>query len=285
MSYRATVFKVMIASPSDVEPERAIIREMLSEWNAVNSDRRQIVLLGVGWETHSAPEMGDRPQAIINKRVLRDCDLLVGVFWTRIGTATGNYPSGTVEEIEEHLKLGKPTMLYFSDAPVVPQSLDTGQYAALLKFKQSCKSRGLLETYSSLTDFKSKFYRQLQIKLNQDAYFVGGQLPASSAMAQPQQAAVLPLSREAQVLLLECADDPAGMIMRIQFDEGTVIQSSRKNFVEENNPRSVAIWEGALEELVSNGLLSSSGAKGEVFTLTRKGYELADLLRGRNTSL
>jgi hypothetical protein len=53
------------------------------------------------------------------------------------------------------------------------------------------------------------------------------------------------LSREAQVLLLECAGDPSGTLMRIRYIGGTMIQSSTKNFVEENNPRSVAIWEGA----------------------------------------
>ena len=57
----------------------------------------------VGWETHSVPELGDRPQAIINRQILRESDLLIAVFWTRIGTATGAHPSGTVEEIEEHL--------------------------------------------------------------------------------------------------------------------------------------------------------------------------------------
>jgi len=95
MSYKATVFKVMIASPSDVASERNLIREILHEWNVINSDMRKIVLLPIAWETHSSPEMGDRPQAIINKQ-LKDCDLLVGVFWARIGTATGEYPSGTV---------------------------------------------------------------------------------------------------------------------------------------------------------------------------------------------
>ncbi len=90
------------------------------------------------------------------KRVLRDCDLLVGVFWTRIGTPTGDYPSGTVEEIEEHLKSDKPAMLYFSAVPVVPQSLDLKQYELLSKFKESCKSRGILETYATLTEFRSK---------------------------------------------------------------------------------------------------------------------------------
>ena len=48
MSYTATVFKVMIASPSDVSPERAVVRERLAEWNIVNSDSKKTVLLPIG---------------------------------------------------------------------------------------------------------------------------------------------------------------------------------------------------------------------------------------------
>ena len=95
MSYTATIFKVMIASPGDVSAERGIVRDLLYEWNVVHADSTQTVLLPIGWETHSVPEMGDRPQAIINKQILNDCDLLIGVFWTRIGTATGEFASGT----------------------------------------------------------------------------------------------------------------------------------------------------------------------------------------------
>jgi hypothetical protein len=281
MSYLATVFKVMIASPVDVGAERGIIREMVLEWDAVNSDTRKVVLLAVGWETHSAPEMGNRPQAIINKRVLRDCDLLVGVFWTRIGTATGEYVSGTVEEIEEHLKAGKQAMLYFSSAPVVPDSVDSDQYAALRTFKDSCKSRGIFEEYSNLADFRSKFYRQLQIRMNQPPFLVGNQDAGQPVIVRPQQAMPFDLSHEARVLLLECAADPNGTIMRVSTMSGTMVQIGMKNFVADNTPRSVALWEGALEELRSQGLVSSIGLGAEIFKLTRKGYELADLLRNR----
>lgn len=69
MSYDAKVFNVMIASPVDVASERNIVREVIHEWNAVHSRVRKIVLLPVGWESHSSPEMGSRPQEIIN----RDC--------------------------------------------------------------------------------------------------------------------------------------------------------------------------------------------------------------------
>ena len=76
MSFLATVYKVMIASPGDVSSERSIIREVVYEWNVINSDTNNTVLLPVGWETHSSPDMGDRPQAIINKQILNGCDLL-----------------------------------------------------------------------------------------------------------------------------------------------------------------------------------------------------------------
>lgn len=91
MSYSAVTFNVMIASPGDVASERTIVRDVIYEWNAVHSNARNIVLLPIGWESHSSPEMGASPQTIINNQVLAKCDLLIGVFWTRIGTATDDY--------------------------------------------------------------------------------------------------------------------------------------------------------------------------------------------------
>ncbi len=92
---------------------------------------RRTVLMPIGWETHSVPDTGDRPQAIINGQLLKGADLLVVMFWTRIGSPTGVAQSGTVEEIEEHIRTGKPAMIYFSSAPVRPDSIDNDQYAAL----------------------------------------------------------------------------------------------------------------------------------------------------------
>src|ERR1700674_1053976 len=136
MPYKAKVYNVMIASPADVATERLLLRDVIHDWNSVHSEKEDIVLLPTGWESHSSPSMGDRPQAIINKQVLADSDLLIAVFWTRLGSPTGKARSGTVEEIEEHLQAGKPAMIYFSSAPVVPESIDQEQYKTLLKFKE-----------------------------------------------------------------------------------------------------------------------------------------------------
>src|SRR3954451_18617701 len=131
MSFEAAVYNVMIASPGDVVTERNVAREVIAEWNAVHSSTRNLVLMPVGWETHSAPTMGKPPQEVINEQLLRNADLLVGIFWTRIGTATSTYASGTVEEIEEHLNADKPAMLYFSEAPVRADAVATEQYGQL----------------------------------------------------------------------------------------------------------------------------------------------------------
>lgn len=80
MSYNAQVFNVMIASPGDVASERSIIRDVIYEWNAVHSQSRNFVLMPIGWESHSSPEMSGTAQEIINNQVLEKCDLLVGVF-------------------------------------------------------------------------------------------------------------------------------------------------------------------------------------------------------------
>ncbi len=183
MSYGAKVFNVMIASPGDVATERTIIRDVIYEWNAVNSQSKNIVLLPIGWESHSSPEMGSSPQEIINNQVLDKGDLLVGVFWTRVGMPTNKYVSGTVEEIEKHILSGKPTMLYFSSQPVIIDTVDSDQIKHLKEFKKSCKGRGLYESYDNYADFKDKLYRHLQLKLNENPFFKNKGSPSISEVA------------------------------------------------------------------------------------------------------
>jgi hypothetical protein len=71
MPYQATVHNVFIASPSDVRPEREIARQVIYEWNAAHAESEKAVLQPIGWETHSYPEMGERPQEIINRLVIK----------------------------------------------------------------------------------------------------------------------------------------------------------------------------------------------------------------------
>jgi hypothetical protein len=63
--------------------------------------------------------MGERPQAIINRQLVDDADLLFAVFSTRLGSPTGVAESGTAEEIERLRGMQKPVLVYFSQAPLL----------------------------------------------------------------------------------------------------------------------------------------------------------------------
>ena len=278
MSYIAKVFNVMIASPGDVASERSIVRDVIYEWNAVHSKLRNIVLLPIGWESHSSPEMGGSPQEIINNQVLEKCDLLVGVFWTRIGTPTNKYASGTVEEIEKHIESGKPAMLYFSSQPVALDTVELEQISKLKSFKESCQNKGLYESYDSHSDFKEKFYRHLQIKVNEHSLFKDVDVETASDIFESETK--LPqLSNEARTLLKEASQDSHGNILHVRHMGGSTVQTNGRNLISSSERREVARWESALQELLDKGLLVARGNKGEVFEVTNLGYQIADMIQ------
>lgn len=165
MSYSARVFRILVASPSDVSEEREIAINTIQAWNDLNSSERQIVLLPLRWETHAAPEYGHRPQEVINRQVVDHCDLLVGIFWTRIGSPTGAAESGTIEEIERVAKQGKPVMLYFSQSRQNPDNIDLDQLKRLRDFKSKTFPNSLVENYINQIEFRDKLWRQLEIQL------------------------------------------------------------------------------------------------------------------------
>jgi hypothetical protein len=272
---------VLIASPGDVAIERQTIRDALDDWNAMHAEREGIVLMPLGWETHASPLMGDRAQAVINDQVGDRSDLLLGVFWTRLGSPTGEAESGTVEEIERHRASGKPVMLYFSNAPVRPDSVFEEQYRALRQFKDRCYKEGLVEVYDSVAEFREKLLRQLThvvldyYKRPEETH--AGDDERSRTPTEPVQ---LELSPEAAKLLLEAVQDPTGTVLFIHTGGGLVLQTNEVELCAQgSDARSEAKWQVALESLLDQGLLVDRGQEGEVFRVTHRGYATADVLR------
>jgi hypothetical protein len=161
MPQQGLIFRILVASPTDCVLERKAVPEIIYSWNAANSLRSAAILEPVLWETHATPAMGDRPQALINKQLVHQCDLLIGTFWTRLGTNTGVAESGTAEEIEEFRKAGKPVLLYFSSVPVVPESIDHEQYQKLVAYKKTVQDQGIVFSYDSVGAFRELLQRHL----------------------------------------------------------------------------------------------------------------------------
>jgi hypothetical protein len=154
-------------------------------------------------------------------------------------------------------------------------SVESEQFDRLVAFKASCRNRGLLEEYSDVSEFREKFSRHLQLKLNEDPYFSSEEPPGPLvpfSMAQPAE-----LGQEAKLLLAAAAKGD-GIIMRVEHMGGTDVQAGGQNFVESGDRRSAARWEAAVDELERQGLAEDKAGNREVYFITHDGFAVADTL-------
>lgn len=266
MSFRANVLKVMIASPGDVGDERRIVTEEIYRWNDANASARHLVLLPVKWETHSTPQMGRSPQETINRQILDDADIVIGVFGTRIGTPTEEYVSGTVEEIKRHVAAGKTAKVYFSDVPIPPSELNVDQYESVKQFRAECKSMGLYATFKSIDEFRRDFSHHLAIELNQGRYLW-----------------IIPPGEEEEEETIRVTKDELSLLRTAADDDGVVICDETLNSyavraggeeLSDGTPRSHAKWRGAIQRLQEIGALERISEA--LYRLTDCGYGIAE---------
>lgn len=153
MPRTAVILNVLIASPSDVSDERDMVTDAINGWNAAHFRGTGIMLHAIRWETHSYPASGDRPQAIINRQLADEGDILIGIFGHRMGTPTGEAQSGTIEEIERFRKAGKHVALYFSTADV-PRNADLDQLKALEEYRRERQKDTLYFTFRTADELR-----------------------------------------------------------------------------------------------------------------------------------
>ena len=96
-SLRKVLF-AFLASPSDLDDERKIVRQTVNELNSIIAHQLGYQIQVCGWED-TVPGFG-RPQELIN-RDSDQCDLFIGMIWKRWGTPpdhNGTFTSGFHEE-------------------------------------------------------------------------------------------------------------------------------------------------------------------------------------------
>ena len=108
------LFRVLLAAPSDVTAEHELVAGAINDWNVQHGDGARARIELMNWRTHAHPEAGRRPQDVINRQFADRADLVLAIFWRRLGSPTGKATSGTVEEIERAQRRGKKVMVYFS---------------------------------------------------------------------------------------------------------------------------------------------------------------------------
>jgi Domain of unknown function (DUF4062) len=159
MSDQVTEIKVFVASPGDVSQERKHLHEVLEEINT-SLGPRKLRLKYVGWE-QVYPGMG-RPQEVINEQISpEDCDFFIGIMWSRFGTPTGGFGSGTEEEFQKaygswaHNKKPRIFFYFCSKAPTFADEDDLEQYRKVMRFRRSLEAdKGLIWTYPGSKGFQ-----------------------------------------------------------------------------------------------------------------------------------
>lgn len=165
--YHAKVLEVFIASPSDVTIERNLTEKIVQEWNAIHSKNNGTILLPMRWEKNVYSDFSSTPQNIINKQILENADVLIAIFWSKIGTPTKEHESGTVEELRLHIEAKKPAIVVFSKKPL-PQDYDRVQFDQLQLFKKWCQSCGVYFEFERSNDFNELIRNQLSLVLNKN---------------------------------------------------------------------------------------------------------------------
>lgn len=153
-------YKLLISCPGDVIDEVNIIMEVVERFNQQFSEKLGITILPKHWNKSAYPQSGDKPQNLLNEQFVKDCDAAVAIFWTRFGTPTDHYESGSEEEINLMLQAGKQVFLYFCEKPAKP-GYDAKQYDKVQAFKEKYRNKGIYCSYDSTEEFKELFFVHL----------------------------------------------------------------------------------------------------------------------------
>jgi hypothetical protein len=146
--YSTTAYHLLVSAPSDLPDEdiRAAF-EAVARWNVLYGRQQSATIVPTYWSHHAAAEHGTRPQESLNKQLVEDADVLIALFWHRLGSPTGEAESGTVEEIEAASAHGAYVGVLRCSRAISPGDLDTDQVSRLDAFMNEIRPNSLILAY------------------------------------------------------------------------------------------------------------------------------------------
>lgn len=134
MKHNVTMFDLLLSCPGDAYKEcYPAVKGAIEKINADPQINNSIAISLKHWSTSSYPQSGGQAQKLLNLQIVNDADIAIAVFWTRFGTPTDNYGSGTEEEINLLIQNKKQVFLYFLDKPVPPSITGSPEYTENFK--------------------------------------------------------------------------------------------------------------------------------------------------------
>jgi hypothetical protein len=207
MADQVRILRLVVASPSDVQGERDVVARVTEDVNREAAADRGLRLEVVRWETDAYPGFhAEGPQGLIDP-VLRieESDVLVGIFWKKLGSPTRDAKSGTQHEFrlayEAWKKNRRPQiMVYFKQRPFIPQSKEeTDQWGQVLEFRKGFPQEGLWWTYKGTVQFEKLLHTHL-------SNFLRNQFPMEAAGPESSLSASRPQREQPPLVSSRGAD-------------------------------------------------------------------------------
>lgn len=156
-------FDLLISCPSDVSDYVDVLEKEVYRFNNTFGRANNLILRPRHFSNDVYSDFGDQPQSKINQQIVDSSDMVVGVFWTRFGTPTENYGSGTEEELERMLSNNKKVFLYFLNKPIAPDSINYSQLGKVKRFKEKNKNRSIYFTVNDEVSLAKRFTQDLEL--------------------------------------------------------------------------------------------------------------------------
>ena len=262
MPSTVTAFSVRVAFPGNGAMELIIAREVMAQWNARHALEQKRILLPLDNECEPHGPA---------------CDLLVS-FFCNSELVADSVPGCAEAEVEQALKVGKPAMVYFSDARVNLTGHAIPEGRAMEDFRRRYGA-AVIDSYGDEKEFRSKFSQQLEALLESHPMFKSAGLVGKPVITE--QKPDEPLSECAQVILFEACDDFEGYIGHVKAGGTLRIQANGRQLVEPQDPANIAKWDAAFHELLSGGYIRGAGLNGQLFQISPKGFVFLKSI-GRN---
>lgn len=243
------IFNIMVGSPSDVADIAQKAIECIHHWNTVNSNDRKIALVPHHWTFSSYPSLSNSVQKVLNSQLVDKSDALVAIFGSRIGTPTDEHLSGTVEEIEEHRKVGKPVMVFFCDK--ISASSDMEQILKLSEYRKDLD--GLYEMFGSIDDFEKKFTNKLHLLVQNEFQSRIEDSPL------PESAPSITFSEQEIDIMHKWINSRSNYFSKTAFIGGAVMFSFSGMAVETKTPKEEAEMDDFISRLMRGGYLEHDG--------------------------
>lgn len=153
-----------------MEDEKGIVESALKYINDSVAKINNIQFDVKHWKSDVLFSNGN-PQDVINENIVYSSDLIIAVFGAKLGTPTTSYDSGTIEEIEKMIEMGKQVFVCFSEKDItIPYNVSSyflESFEKVRKFKKNYE--GLYISFKTDEELELKLQNQLSLycqKLN-----------------------------------------------------------------------------------------------------------------------